>query len=225
VLTLAHEMGHAMHSWFSNRAQPFPTAAYAIFVAEVASTFNETLLRRHLEAAAATADERAFLLGSALDGIRTTLFRQTMFAELELGLHERAERGEALTGERMSALYLELLRDYHGHAEGVMHVGEEYAVEWAAIPHLYYDFYVYQYATGIVAASALARRVVEERPQALERYLGFLAAGGSDHPLALLRAAGVDLERPEPYAETFDAVVEQLDRLESWIEGRATPAA
>jgi oligoendopeptidase F len=207
-------MGHALHSFFSNRAQPFSTASYSIFVAEVASTFNETLLRRRMFERAETSDERLFLLTSHLDGLRGTLFRQTMFAEFELEIHERAERGEALTGEKLSEIYLRILRFYHGHDEGVMEIDERYAVEWAAIPHFYYDFYVYQYATGIVAATSLADGVLERREGAHARYLAFLSSGGSDYPLDLLRSAGVDLERADAYRQTFDSIDRTLDSLE-----------
>lgn len=217
VSTLAHEMGHAMHSWYSNASQPYPTADYSIFVAEVASTFNEALLLGAMLELAADDEERVFLLGTHLDGLRGTLFRQAMFAEFELAIHERVERGEALTGAHLDAIYLELLRDYHGHAEGVVEIDERYAIEWAAIPHFYFDFYVYQYATGIVAATALARAVTERRPGARERYLEFLGSGGSDHPLALLRRAGVDLERREPFDEAFAALTRNIELLESIV--------
>jgi len=214
VSTLTHELGHALHSHFSNRAQPYATADYSIFVAEVASTLNETLLQEHVQAAAQDADERRFLLGTFLDGVRATLFRQVMFAEFELGIHERVERGEALTGEELSASYLTLLREYHGHDRGVVQVDDAYAIEWATVPHFHYDFYVYQYATGIVAAMALAERILREGLPAAELYLEFLAAGGSDYPLALLRRSGVDLEREEPYALALAAVDRRLDLLD-----------
>jgi oligoendopeptidase F len=214
LTTLAHEMGHAMHSHFSNRAQPFPTADYSIFVAEVASTFNEALLLDHMLERAKTDGERLFLLASYLDGIRGTLFRQAMFAEFELAIHESVERGEVLTGEKLGESYLRLLREVHGHDAGVVEVGEEYAVEWAAIPHMYYDFYVYQYATGIVAATALARAVLDGRTGARDRYLAFLRSGGSDYPLELLRAAGVDLQRSEAYDQAFRTIDRRLDQLE-----------
>ena len=214
VTTVAHEMGHAMHSHFSNLSQSFATADYSIFVAEVASTFNEALLLQRMFEQAESREERLFLLGSYLDGIRGTLFRQTMFAEFELEIHEMAERGEVLTGERLSEVYLRLLRFYHGHDDGVVHVADEYAMEWAVIPHLYYDFYVYQYATGIVAASALARAVLEQQAEATERYLGFLRAGGSDYPLEILRGAGVDLEQAEPYEGAFASIGDRLAQLE-----------
>jgi oligoendopeptidase F len=218
VTTVAHEMGHAMHSFFSNRRQPFATADYSIFVAEVASTFNEALLLRQMLERAESGDERMFLLGSYLDGIRGTLFRQTMFAEFELEIHEMAERGEVLTGERLSEVYLRLLRLYHGHDSGVVRIADDYAVEWAAIPHMYYDFYVYQYATGIVAASALARAVSERQEGAAVRYLDFLHAGGSDYPLEILRRAGVDLEQAAPYDETFASIGSRLDEMEESLD-------
>ena len=173
--TLAHEMGHAMHSYLSNRTQPFPCADYTIFVAEVASTLNEALLAEHLLEHASD-DERRFLLATELDGIRATLFRQTMFAEFELQLHESIESGETLTGSRLGAAYLDLQRQYHGHDEGVVEVPDAYQVEWAAVPHFHYNFYVYQYATGIVAAQALARGLGSEGTAAQERVLGFLSA-------------------------------------------------
>jgi oligoendopeptidase F len=217
VSTLAHELGHAMHSHFSNRKQPFATAFYSIFVAEVASTLNESLLARRLIEIAPSDQESLFYLASHLDAIRGTLFRQTMFAEFELDIHERAERGEALTGERLNGIYLELLRRYHGHDEGVMQISEDYAVEWAAVPHFYYDFYVYQYSTGIIAASALAEALTSGEKGAAPRYFDFLSAGGSSYPLELLRMAGVDLEGAGPYEATFTALDRLLDRLEGLL--------
>ena len=221
VSTLTHEMGHAMHSYFSNKRQPFETADYSIFVAEVASTFNEALLVRHVLATAGSREAKLFILGSHLDGIRGTLFRQTMFAEFELEIHERAERNEVLTGERLNEIYLGLLRRYHGHDQGVVQVDECYAIEWAAVPHFYYNFYVYQYATGIIAAAALARAVLEGAAGARERYLEFLGSGGSDYPLELLRGAGVDLERTEPYRDAFAAMEALLDELEALADAEA----
>ncbi len=217
VSTLTHEAGHAMHSFFSNRTQPYACADYSIFVAEVASTFNEALLIERLLGEAQDRQERIFLLGHWLDGIRATLFRQTFFAEFELRIHERAERGEALTGESLSKMYLELVRAYQGHDDGACAVDDLFAIEWACVPHFYYDFYVYQYATGIVAANSLARDVLNKRPGAAERYTRFLGSGGADYPLELLRAAGVDLETESPYDSTFRAVDEKLDALEELL--------
>jgi len=218
VSTLAHEAGHAMHSHFSNRTQPYPCADYSIFVAEVASTFNEALLIERLLALASDPQEKIFLLGHWLDGIRATLFRQTFFAEFELTIHQRAERGEALTGEALSKLYLELLRTYQGHDGGACAVPELFAIEWACVPHFYYDFYVYQYSTGIVAANSLAGDVLAGRPGARDRYARFLESGGSDYPLELLRRAGVDLETPAPYEATFRAMDAKLDALETLLD-------
>jgi oligoendopeptidase F len=218
VSTLAHEMGHALHSHFSNKQQPFATADYSIFVAEVASTLNEALLNQHLLRQTPSRDEEIFLLGRYLDGIRGTLFRQTMFAEFELEIHERVERGETLTGESLDELYLGLLRLYHGHDQGHVQIETQYGVEWAAIPHMYYNFYVYQYSTGIVAANALAEALLSGESGAQQRSLQFLSAGGSDYPLAVLRAAGVDLESAAPYQASMAAVSRCLDRLEALIE-------
>ncbi len=208
-----------MHSYFSNEQQPFPTADYSIFVAEVASTVNEALLIRRMLAEADDPTRRLALVTSYLDGIRGTLFRQTMFAEFELEIHERAERGEVLTGETLNAIYLDLLRAYHGHDDGVVHIDDAYAIEWAAIPHFYYNFYVYQYATGIVAAQALARALTDPDGDAATaaqaRYLEFLGSGGSDYPLAVLRRAGVDLESATPYDAAFTAIDQLLDELEA----------
>jgi oligoendopeptidase F len=191
-------------------------------VAEVASTFNEILVLRHMLDHAMSPDTEAHLLASYLDGIRGTLFRQAMFAEFELVIHESVESGDVLTGESLSATYLGLLRDYHGERSGVLPIRPEYATEWAAIPHMYYDFYVYQYATGIVAATALAEQVMSESAGARERYLAFLASGGSDYPLELLRRAGVDLERAEPYEMAFHTIERQLDRLERCLGSAPT---
>ena len=217
VSTLAHEAGHAMHSHFSNTTQPYPCADYSIFVAEVASTFNEALLVERLLQGATARDERVFLLGSWLDGIRATLFRQAFFAEFELTIHERTERGEALTGETLSSLYLDLLRAYQGHDDGACEVDDLFGIEWAAVPHFYYDFYVYQYATGIVAANKLAGDVVAGSEDAQRRYLTFLKSGSSADPLELLRRAGVDLEAPEPYDAAFRAIERKLDDLEALL--------
>jgi oligoendopeptidase F len=218
VSTLAHEAGHAMHSHFSNGRQPYPCADYSIFVAEVASTFNEALLIERLLAEATTREEKIFLLGHWCDGIRATLFRQTFFAEFELDIHRGVERGEALTGEALSRSFLELLRSYQGHETQACEIDELFAVEWACVPHFYYDFYVYQYATGIVAANSLAHDVLNGKGGAQGRYLSFLESGGSDYPLEILRRAGVDLESPAPYEATFRAMDRKLDMLEALLD-------
>lgn len=212
---LAHELGHALHSFFSNRAQPYPKAEYATFVAEVASTLNEVLLSAHLQRVARTPGQRLFLLGEELEGFRTTFFRQALFAEFELAIYQRAEAGEALTAELLSAVYLRLLRQYHGHDRGVVEVDERYAVEWACIPHFYYDFYVFQYATGWTAAIALAEAIAREGVTASQRYAeAVLATGGSAAPLELLARAGVDLTTPQPYRLAMAAFARAVARAE-----------
>ncbi len=214
VSTLAHEWGHAMHSRLANAAQPYPTADYPIFVAEVASTFNEALLLEKMLDGAKDDTERLFYLGNALENLRGTFFRQAMFAEFELEIHEAVERGEALTGQRLTGMYGELLRRYHGEEEGVMKIDDLYTVEWAYIPHFYYDFYVYQYATSIAASSLFAEEVLSGQPGARDRYLGVLRAGGSQYPYELLKAAGVDLATPAPY----EALVRRMNRIMDEIE-------
>ncbi len=221
VSTLAHEWGHAMHSRLANAAQPYPTADYPIFVAEVASTFNEALLLEKMLADARDDTERLFYLGSALEGLRGTFFRQAMFAAFELKIHEAVEHGEALTGERLSSMYGELLRSYHGQAEGVMTIDDLYTVEWAYIPHFYYDFYVYQYATSIAASSLFAEEVLARKPGARDRYLGVLRAGGSRYPYELLKEAGVDLATPAPYEALIRRMNRIMDEIEAILDRRA----
>jgi oligoendopeptidase F len=209
--TLAHESGHSMHTWFSFASQPYATSEYPIFVAEVASTLNENLLFHYMLGHAEDDATRLFLLGSYLDGLRATLFRQAQFAEFELAFHEKAERGEPLTGEALSALYLDLTRRYYGHAQGVCRVDDLLATEWAYIPHFYRDYYVYQYATSVVASTSLARAIREEarRGGAARRdaYLRLLRAGGSKYPIDLLRDAGVDMTTSAP----FDAAIAEMN--------------
>ncbi len=220
VSTLAHEWGHTMHSYLANATQPYPLADYSIFIAEVASTFNEALLLEKMLARAGSDEERLFLLGSYLEGLRGTFFRQTMFAEFELAIHELSARGEALTGAKLSSLYGELLRRYHGHAQGVVRIDDLYAVEWAYIPHFYRNFYVYQYATSLAASALLAQEVLRGVPGARERYLGLLKAGGSRYPYELLREAGVDLATPEPYRALMARMNWAMDEIERIVARR-----
>jgi oligoendopeptidase F len=203
-----------MHSYYSNAAQPFINADYATFVAEIASTFNEALLAHYALANAKNDDERLLYLGTELESLRGTYFRQTMFAEFERDIHARVDRGEPLTGKRLSELYGELLRRYHGERDGVLKIDDLYTVEWAYIPHFYSAFYVFQYATSIAASSLLAERVLNGEPGARERYLGLISAGGSDYPYELVKRAGVDLARPEPYR----ALIARMDRIMDEIE-------
>ncbi|MFM7109158.1 MAG: M3 family metallopeptidase, partial [Planctomycetaceae bacterium] len=213
VFTLAHEAGHSMHTRYSAEAQPFQYAGYTIFVAEVASTFNEQLLTRLLLARARTKQERAAILAREIDSIRSTIVRQAMFAEFERKSHASAEAGEPLTLERIRGTYRELLDAYFGPNVAI---DDELELECLRIPHFYNAFYVYKYATGLSAAITLAKRVAEGVPGALDAYLGFLKGGSSKWPLDLLRGAGVDLEKPEPVATAltrFGELVDELDTL------------
>lgn len=221
VSTLAHESGHSMHSYLSAKNQPYATANYSIFVAEVASTLNENLLFHHV--LDRTRDDRArlFLLASYLDTMRTTLFRQTLFAEFELRIHEAVERGEPLTGESLSKLYLELLRKYYGHDQGIVNVAEPYGAEWAYIPHFYSNFYVYQYATSLIGGMSLAENIIGKdavksgrAAQGREAYLRLLKAGSSKYPVDLLKDAGVDMTTSQP----FDAAMREMNRIMDEIE-------
>ena len=226
VSTLAHEWGHAMHSYLANKNQPYPNAGYSIFTAEVASTFNEALLLEHVLKKAADDEERLFYLGNALETLRGTFFRQTMFAEFELAIHDRAEAGEALTGTKLTEIYGELLRRYHGHDEGVLTIDDLYTVEWAYIPHFYYNFYVYQYATSLAESSLLAEAVIQGRPGAVENHMNLLKAGGSDYPYELLKRAGVDLASPAPYRAVFtrmNAIMDQIEGILDKREGDVAP--
>jgi oligoendopeptidase F len=220
VTTLAHEWGHAMHSYLANRAQPFVTANYATFVAEIASTFNEAMLLDRMLRAAKTDDERLYYLGTALENLRGTFFRQAMFAEFERDIHARADRKEPLTGEALTRSYCELLKRYHGSADGVVAIDDAYCTEWAYIPHFYNAFYVYQYATSIAASSLFAQRVVGGEPGALERYLGLLKAGGSNYPYELVKAAGVDLATPAPYQSLVARMNRIMDEIEAILAKR-----
>ena len=225
VSTLAHEWGHAMHSYLANKNQPYSTAGYSIFTAEVASTFNEALLLEHVLKKAADDDERLYYLGNALETLRGTYFRQTMFAEFELEIHDRAEAGEAMTGTRLTEIYADLLRRYHGHDEGVMTIDDLYTVEWAYIPHFYYNFYVYQYATSLAASSLFAEAVIQGRPGAVENYMNLLKAGGSDYPYELLKRAGVDMASPAPYRAVFTRMNAIMDQIESILDRREANVA
>jgi len=216
VSTIAHEWGHAMHTWLSNRHQPFVTSRYAIFVAEIASTLNEALLLDHMLKIAKDDDERLLYLGSALEGLRGTYFRQAMFAEFEREVHARVDRGESLTGAALTKIYGDILRRYHGDREGVVKIDDAYTVEWAFIPHFYNSFYVFQYATSIAASSLFAEAILEGKPGARERYLKLLSSGSSDYPYELVKAAGVDLATPAPYdalAKRMDGIMDQIEAI------------
>jgi len=216
VSTLAHEWGHGVHSVLANRHQPFATADYSIFTAEIASTLNEALLLDHVLRVAKSDDEKLYFLGSALEGLRGTFFRQAMFAEFELAIHEEVEKGGALSGDKLTRIYGDLLKRYHGHDQGIVKIDDTVTVEWAYIPHFYYNYYVYQYATSIAASQAFALKIKEGEPKAVETYLGLLKAGGSDHPYELVKRAGVDLATPAPYralAARMNAIMDQIEAI------------
>jgi oligoendopeptidase F len=227
LTTLAHESGHSMHTALAFASQPYPTWEYPNFIAEVASTLNENLLLHRMLSKAKDDATRLALLGNYLDGMRTTLFRQTLFAEFELAIHEMAERNEPLTGEGLSTLYLKLVREYYGHGAGVCTVDDLIGVEWAYIPHFYYDFYVYQYATSLVASTTLARAIRVESAQgktaARDRYLAMLRAGGSRYPVDLLREAGVDPTTSAPFDAAMAEMSQVMDEMER-ILARRKPA-
>ena len=214
VSTVAHELGHSMHSYFSNKNQPFPTAQYTIFTAEIASTFNENLLINEVLKSNADDARKLSLLESYLDQMRGTIYAQTMFAEFELAMHRQVEKGQALTAEWLDKTYFDLYRTYMGVDQGVLEADDTVAVSWAAVPHFYRRYYVFQYVTGMVASSALSEAVLHEGEPAAKRYLGMLKAGGSKFPLDLLREAGVDLTKPEPII----AATRQYDRLVGEME-------
>ncbi|WP_129670270.1 oligoendopeptidase F [Candidatus Chloroploca sp. Khr17] len=214
AFTLAHELGHSMHSFFSRRNQPFIYGGYTIFVAEVASTLNEALLTDYLLKHRDDEQLRRMLLVQQIEDIRRTIIRQTMFASFELDMHTRVEAGEPLTAEGLSKRYYDLVARYHGPA---VTLDDEIAFEWVRIPHFYYKFYVYQYATGLSAALALSRQLMSEGAPAVERYLGFLRGGSSRSSIELLRGAGVDMATPAPVQaamETFGLLLEQLEQMD-----------
>ena len=220
LTTLAHEWGHAMHTVLTNKAQPFVTADYATFVAEIASTFNEELLLGRMLKTAKTDDERLLFLGSALEGLRATFFRQAMFAEFERKVHAQVDSGAPMSGEALTKTYCEILNRHHGTAQGVMSIDPLYCVEWAYIPHFYNAFYVYQYATSIAASSLFAQRVSQGEPGALKRYIALLSAGGSDHPYELVKAAGVDLATAAPYQALVARMNGIMDEIEAILARR-----
>ena len=214
VSTLTHELGHTMHSYLSNTTQPYATADYSIFVAEVASTLNEALLMDHMLKTIKEDNIRLSLLGNYLDGIRGTVFRQTQFAEFEWRIHEKVEKGEALTGDVLSELYDAINKKYYGHADGICAVDDEITCEWANIPHFFYNFYVYQYATSFSASAALSELILAGDKTTTKRYLGLLSSGGSDYPINLLRKAGVDMTTTAPFELTMKKMNRVMDEME-----------
>jgi len=220
VSTLAHELGHTMQSYFSNKTQPYPLSGYPIFVAEVASTFNESLLIDSVLKTIKDDDTRLSLLGNYLENIKGTMFRQTQFAEFELRMHEAAGKSQPITGDALDKLYLDITRKYYGDAQGVCKVDDYIAHEWSYIPHFYRDFYVFQYATSFMASEALASKVKAGDAAARDRYLKFLSAGGSKYPIELLRDAGVDMTTDEPLDLTIKTMNRVMDEMEAILAKR-----
>ncbi|WP_243735122.1 oligoendopeptidase F [Paenibacillus turpanensis] len=211
MFTLAHEMGHAIHSYYSDNTQKYRDAQYTIFLAEVASTLNEALLNNYLLEKTTDAKEKMFLLTHYADQFRTTVFRQTMFAEFEKIIHEKAEAGESLTPQALSEIYYNLNLKYHG---SDMVVDQDIEMEWGRIPHFYTSFYVYKYATGFSAAASFAKQILEEGQPAVDRYLGFLKSGGSDFSINILKRAGVDMSSPEPIRQAMEVFEDLLTEME-----------
>jgi oligoendopeptidase F len=220
VSTLAHELGHTMQSYLSDKTQPFATADYPIFVAEVASTFNEALLNDYLLKQIKDDDARLSILGGYLENIKSTVFRQTQFAEFELRFHEMAQKGLPITGDALAKLYLDITRKYYGHDKGVSVVDDYIAHEWSVIPHFYSDFYVFQYATSFTASEALAAKVKSGDAAATKRYLSFLSAGGSKYPIDLLKDAGVDMTTDEPLDLTIKSMNRVMDEMEKLLASK-----
>lgn len=216
--TFAHEWGHAVHSLLANANNPYETAGYSTFIAEMASTINEILLQEYMIASAKTREEQLFYLGGALEQIRGTFFRQTMFAEFELAIHQAAERGEPLTGPRLTEIYGELLKRYHGHDIGILTIDDLYTVEWAFIPHFYRDFYVFQYATSISGAAWFAEQFLAGDENVRDAFIRVLSAGGSDYPHnILLNEAGLDMTLPESYDPILRRMDSLMDRIEALL--------
>ncbi|KOF11461.1 oligopeptidase PepB [Planococcus glaciei] len=215
LFTLAHEFGHSVHSYYTRASQPYVYGDYSIFVAEVASTTNEALLNEYMVKTTEDEQERIYLLNHWLDGFRGTVFRQTMFAEFEHLIHQMDQNGEALTADRLTEVYYELNKKYFGEEVAV---DEEIGMEWARIPHFYYNYYVFQYATGLSAATALSKGILEEGQPAVDRYISeFLKAGSSDYPIEVLKKAGVDMTSSEPVAEACKVFEEKLIELEKLL--------
>ena len=214
IFTIAHEMGHALHSYKSVQAQPYAKAQYTIFLAEIASTVNEVLLLKHLYKKTEDKNLKKYLLNYYMDSIRATLFRQTQFAEFEQLAHAKAEEGEALTKENMNETYYGLNKAYYG--EGIVH-DKEIAYEWARIPHFYNSFYVYKYATGIISAISIVKRILTEGESAVQDYFAFLSAGGSEDPVSILKKAGVDLTTKAPFDAAMQEFADTLNEFKSLL--------
>ncbi len=215
VSTLAHELGHTMHSYFSNKNQPFVNSQYSIFVAEIASTINETLLNNYMVNKVKTDDEKLYLLGTYLDLLRSTIFRQTQFAEFEWDIHKKVEKGEPISGETLSQIYYDIVKKYYGNDSGVSVVDPYIAYEWEYIPHfINYTYYVYQYATSLIYATALAEKIVKEGQPAVDKYYNILKGGSSDYPIELIKKAGID----PLSSEAFDLTIVKMNKVMNQID-------
>ncbi len=220
VSTLTHEIGHSLHTYYSNKSQPYALAGYSIFTAEVASTFNEALLTEYMLNICTDEDTRLSLLMEYLDGIKGTVFRQTLFAEFEWIIHQTVENGQPLNGDLLTDLYSEMLKKYYGHASGICEIEDHVLCEWCYIPHFYYDFYVYQYATSFTASTSLAQRVINNEKGAAENMIAFLSAGGSDYPIEILKKAGVDMTTTAPFKETMNRMNRVMDEIEKILDNK-----
>jgi oligoendopeptidase F len=217
VSTLTHELGHAMHSYFSNREQPYVYSQYPIFLAEVASTVNEALLIDHVLKEINNPQQRLSLLGDALEGFRGTLFRQTQFSEFELMINSKAESGEALTGDTLTQMYLDIFKKYYGYEQDITTIDDLYGVEWAYIPHFYYNFYVFQYSTSFTAAQAIADKILQGESGIVDKYIRFLSSGCSEYAIPTLRKVGVDMTGNEPFDLTIKRMNIIMDEIEEII--------
>ncbi len=220
VSTLAHELGHTMHSFYSNKNQPYVNADYPIFLAEVASITNEILLADYVLDHIKNQDKKLSLLGSQLESYRTTLFRQTMFAEFELKMHEIAENGKSLTGDALTKLYLGLLKTYYGADEGITKIEDLYGIEWAYIPHFYYNFYVFQYATSYCASSAVAEKILQDKGMKNKFIKKFLSAGNSNYAIPILKGVGVDMTTSEPFDLAIKKMNIIMDKMEIILDNK-----
>ncbi|WP_282140053.1 oligoendopeptidase F [Cytobacillus oceanisediminis] len=215
LFTLAHEFGHSVHSYYTRKYQPYPYGNYSIFVAEVASTCNEALLNDYLLKTIDDDKKRLYLLNHYLEGFRGTVFRQTMFAEFEHLIHKKAQNNEALTADSLTKEYYELNKKYFGEED--IFIDEEIGLEWSRIPHFYYNYYVYQYATGFSAATALSKQILQEGQPAVDRYIEFLKSGSSDYPIEVLKKAGVDMTSSKPIEDACKVFEEKLNEMESLL--------
>ena len=218
ISTLTHELGHALHSYYSNKKQAYVNSHYPIFLAEVASIVNETLLLEYELKRCVDKTARLSLLGKSLDNFRSTLFRQTQFAEFELLIHEISEKGEALTGDRFTELYLQLFKKYYGHNEGISIVDELYAVEWAYIPHFYYNFYVFQYSTSFTAAHSIVAKMLNGDSNLVKKYLEFISNGCADYAIPTLQKLGIDMTSDEPFDIAMKRMSATMDAIEEIID-------